>query len=98
MIQKIKEHILQSLDKAGVLRVSGGGNVVSSRPGSTFRRGGSAIIPESLNVNGHSLPLLSALIAAALAPNFAIRISEKALRTSQDKVRSPLGCVKGSWC
>lgn len=88
MIQKIKEHILQSLDKAGVLRVSGGGGVVPGRPGSNFRRGGHAIIPESLNVNGNSLPLLSALIAAAVAPNFAIRISEKALRTSQDKVSS----------
>ena len=87
MIQKIKEHILQSLDKAGVLRISAGGGAVSSQH--TFRRGGTALIPESLNVNGHSLPLLSALIAAAVAPNFAIRTSEKSLRTSQDKVRLP---------
>ena len=86
MIQKIKEHILQSLDKAGVLRISAGGVAVSAPPGRNFRRGGSALIPESLNVNGNSLPLLSALIAAAVAPNFAIKISEKALRTSQDKV------------
>lgn len=85
MIQKIKEHILQSLDKAGVLRISAGGEVADSRV--SFRRGGTAQIPESLNVNGDSLPLLSALIAAAVAPNFAIRTSEKTLRTSQDKVR-----------
>lgn len=84
MIQKIKEHILQSLDKAGVLRISAGGTAVGNQ--GTFRRGGSARIPESLNVNGDSLPLLSALIAAAVAPNFAIRTSEKSLRTSQDKV------------
>ncbi|KAK4698816.1 hypothetical protein P7C70_g7454, partial [Phenoliferia sp. Uapishka_3] len=83
MIQKIKEHILQSLDKAGVLRISAGGSAVPSHH--TFRRGGTALIPESLNVNGNSLPLLSALIAAAVAPNFAIRTSEKSLRTSQDK-------------
>lgn len=82
MIQKIKEHLLQSLDKAGVLRISAGG--ASSHV--SFRRGGTSLIPESLNVNGKSLPLLSALIAAAVAPNFAIRISEKSLRTSQDKV------------
>lgn len=63
---------------------------MSGRPGN-FRRGGTALIPESLNVNGNSLPLLSALIAAAVAPNFAIRTSEKSLRTSQDKVSSPLG-------
>lgn len=83
MIQKIKEHILSSLDKAGVLRVSGGGGADSQV---SFRRGGNTVIPESLNVNGDSLPLLSALIAAAVAPNFAIRTSEKSLRTSQDKV------------
>jgi hypothetical protein len=49
--------------------------------------GRQSIIPAHLNENGNSLPLLSALIAAALAPNFAIRISEKSLRTIQDKVR-----------
>lgn len=85
MIQKIKDHILQSLDKAGVLRISAGGSSSTNQP--MFRRGGTALIPESLNVNGQSLPLLSALIAAAVAPNFAIRTSEKSLRTSQDKVR-----------
>ena len=84
MIQKIKEHILQSLDKAGALRISAGGSADSQV---SFRRGGTSIIPESLNVNGESLPLLSALVAAAVAPNFAIRTSEKSLRTSQDKVR-----------
>ncbi|KAI5476262.1 hypothetical protein MNV49_007899 [Pseudohyphozyma bogoriensis] len=82
MIQKIKEHLLQSLDKAGVLRISAGGTAAPPLP---FRRGGTALIPESLNVNGNSLPLLSALIATAVAPNFAIRVSEKSLRTSQDK-------------
>lgn len=84
MIQKIKEHILQSLDKVGVLQISAGGTAVAST--TNFRRGGSSVIPDSLNVNGDSLPLLSALIAAAVAPNFAIRTSEKSLRTSQDKV------------
>lgn len=83
MIQKIKEHILQSLDKAGVLRISAGG--VTANNNVSFRRGGTAVIPDDLNVNGESLPLLSALIAAAVAPNFAIRTSEKSLRTSQDK-------------
>lgn len=86
MIQKIKEHILQSLDKAGVLRISAGGNAMDNTP-QGFRRGGLAAIPASLNVNGESLPLLSALIATAVAPNFAIRTSEKSFSTSQDKVR-----------
>lgn len=47
MIQKIKEHILQSLDKAGVLSVSAGGTAMRGQP--SFRRGGPSLIPESLN-------------------------------------------------
>ncbi|GAA6018320.1 hypothetical protein JCM10207_000804 [Rhodosporidiobolus poonsookiae] len=84
LIQKIKDHLLSSLDRAGVLQISGGGGAA---PPPFFRggRGRSIVIPPHLNENGHSLPLLSALIATAVAPNFAIRISEKSLRTSQDK-------------
>ncbi|KAK4048803.1 hypothetical protein OIV83_004569 [Microbotryomycetes sp. JL201] len=85
LIAKVREHILQSLDKAGVLSISGGRDAISARPGSTFRRNREATVPESLNVNGDSLPLLSALVATALAPNFAIRVSEKSLKTQQDK-------------
>ena len=83
-ISKIKDHILQSLDKAGVLNISAGGSGGAGM-GRNFRRAGTALIPPELNVNGESLPLLSALVAAAVAPNFAIRTSEKSLRTSQDK-------------
>ncbi|GAA5985608.1 hypothetical protein JCM11641_004989 [Rhodosporidiobolus odoratus] len=85
LIQKIKDHLVSSLDRAGVLQISGGGQQAPQpRFGGRFR-GRHAVIPPHLNENGHSLPLLSALIAAALAPNFAIRVSEKGLRTSQDK-------------
>ncbi|GAA5942994.1 uncharacterized protein JCM15063_006271 [Sporobolomyces koalae] len=83
LIQKIKEHLLSSLDRAGVLQISGGG---AQTPQPFFRgRRSQATIPAHLNQNGHSLPLLSALIATAVAPNFAIRVSEKSLRTIQDK-------------
>ncbi|GAA6039938.1 hypothetical protein JCM8097_002627, partial [Rhodosporidiobolus ruineniae] len=97
LIQKIKDHLVSSLDRAGVLQISGGGQQAAQHPHLPFAppgfrgggfgggRGRNAVIPAHLNENGHSLPLLSALIAAALAPNFAIRISEKSLRTSQDK-------------
>ncbi|KAM0792093.1 hypothetical protein ACM66B_004797 [Microbotryomycetes sp. NB124-2] len=85
LIAKVREHILQSLDKAGVLSISGGRDAIAARPGSTFRRHREAKVPASLNVNGDSLPLLSALVATALSPNFAIRVSEKSLRTQQDK-------------
>ncbi|GAA5900811.1 hypothetical protein JCM8208_004617 [Rhodotorula glutinis] len=85
LINKIKDHLLSSLDRAGVLQISAGG-AAQPAPFSRGRFGrGPIVIPPQLNENGNSLPLLSALIATAVAPNFAIRISEKALRTSQDK-------------
>ncbi|BGP51359.1 hypothetical protein JCM10450v2_007297 [Rhodotorula kratochvilovae] len=88
LINKIKDHLLSSLDRAGVLQISAGGAQAQAQP-MPFGRGrfarGPVVIPPQLNENGNSLPLLSALIATAVAPNFAIRISEKALRTSQDK-------------
>ncbi|GAA6001633.1 uncharacterized protein JCM10292_004968 [Rhodotorula paludigena] len=86
LIQKIKEHLVSSLDRAGVLQISAGGQAQPQPFGGRGRFArGPVVIPPQLNENGHSLPLLSALIATAVAPNFAIRISEKSLRTSQDK-------------
>lgn len=79
-IEQIKSSLLQSLDQAGVLAVSAGGGVQTSRFGRN------ASVPPELNTNGQSLPLLAALIAMASAPNFALRTSEKTCRTSQDKV------------
>ncbi|SCZ96644.1 BZ3500_MvSof-1268-A1-R1_Chr4-4g07510 [Microbotryum saponariae] len=85
LIQKIKQHLLQALDKAGVLELgtAGQGGGMNNR---FRRRGRNVTLPPSLNVNADSMPLLSSLIAAAAAPNFAIRTSEKTFRTSQDKV------------
>ncbi|ORY29332.1 hypothetical protein BCR39DRAFT_532387 [Naematelia encephala] len=75
-IRQIKTSLLQALYETGVIAVSVGAPHMSSR-----RRE----IPPALNENGNSLPLLAALIATASAPNFAIRISEKACRTAKDK-------------
>lgn len=77
-IKQVKGSLLQSLDQAGVIAVSAGGNV--GRIGRSFE------VPPALRENDNSLPLLAALIAMATAPNFAIRTSEKTCRTSQDKV------------
>lgn len=77
-IKQVKGSLLQSLDQAGVVAVSAGGNV--------RRIGRRTEVPRELNENGGSLPLLAALIAMASAPNFALRTSEKSCRTSQDKV------------
>ncbi|KAL1405978.1 hypothetical protein Q8F55_007661 [Vanrija albida] len=76
-IKQVKGSLLQSLDQAGVIAVSAGGNV--GRIGRGFE------VPPALRENDNSLPLLAALIAMATAPNFAIRTSEKTCRTSQDK-------------
>lgn len=78
-IKKVKGSLLQSLDQAGVIAISAGGSV-----GRIGRR--ATEVPPQLNEHNNSLPLLAALIAMASAPNFAIRTSEKACRTAQDKV------------
>ncbi|KAI0961567.1 hypothetical protein AcV7_000638 [Taiwanofungus camphoratus] len=83
MIQKIKEHIFQSLYAAGVIDVSAGGSV-SSQPGGPSR-GEAFTVPSQLDRHGDSLPLLAALIAIATQPKFAIRTGEKIYRTAEDK-------------
>lgn len=99
-IQQVKEHLFQSMDKAGILDVvlaastSASGDASQARrvpPTGPRGRGGprGRWIDEThpdLNTNSDSTPLLAALIALASTPNFAIRHSEKVYRTSQDKV------------
>ncbi|EKC98784.1 DEAH RNA helicase [Trichosporon asahii var. asahii CBS 8904] len=77
-IKQVKGSLLQSLEQAGIISVSAGGHVP--------RIGRRTEVPPQLRQHDHSLPLLAALIAMASAPNFAIRTSEKACRTSQDKM------------
>jgi HrpA-like RNA helicase len=84
-MQRVKEHLLESLDRTGVLRVSAGGSDLVLQ-----KNRGKPVIPESLNANGNSLALLTALIALALAPNFAIRASRQLFRTATDSVGSDL--------
>lgn len=79
-IQRLKGHLLQAMYHAGVIRVSAGG-VVSRAQSRDVE------VPPELNVNAGSLPLLASLIAIGTQPNYAIRISEKMLRTSHDRVR-----------
>ncbi|KAH8100720.1 P-loop containing nucleoside triphosphate hydrolase protein [Cristinia sonorae] len=81
MIQKVKGHILQSLYDAGIFNVAARGDVANWVP-----RRGDATVPPELNVNGESMPLLTALITIALQPKFAIRTGDKTLRTNQDKI------------
>jgi hypothetical protein len=76
-IKQVKTALLQSLDQAGVIAVSAGGSV--------GRLNRMRTVPRELNEHGGSLPLLAALISIASAPNFALRTSEKNLRTAKDK-------------
>lgn len=80
MVDRIKKHLLTSLQHAGVLNVSAGGRV------EPWGRGRAITVPPELNVNCGSQPLLAALIAIASQPKFAIRTSERAFRTQLDKV------------
>ncbi|KAH9937690.1 P-loop containing nucleoside triphosphate hydrolase protein [Fomitopsis serialis] len=80
MIQKIKDHLLQSLYTIGVIDLSAGGDV-SGR--TDMRRGG---VPPELNSNADSLPLLATLLAIASQPKFAIRTGERMYRQLRIRV------------
>jgi small subunit ribosomal protein S24e len=79
-IQSLKGHLLASLQRAGVLDVSAGGRALTQR---NFKE-----VPPELNVNAGSLPIMAGLVATGSQPNFAIRTSEKLLRTQTDRVSS----------
>ncbi|KAK0548088.1 hypothetical protein OC846_004607 [Tilletia horrida] len=97
-VQQVKEHLFQSMEKAGVIRAVLGESEVGQAQnsyGGYESRGGygtqygarkfEANSPE-LNENSDKPPLLAALIAMSNAPNFAIRTGGKSnYRTSQDK-------------
>jgi HrpA-like RNA helicase len=76
MIQQIKDQLLQSLYDAGVFNIF---------PGVTFDKK-RLVVPPELNLHHDSEPLLAGLIAIASQPNFAVKTSERAFRTAQDKV------------
>lgn len=94
-IQQVKEHLFQSMEKAGILDAILGKDAVGSegRPAGPRRGKGGApyrirrydsTLPD-LNSNSSSAPMLAALIALASVPNFAVRAKEHVYRTSQDK-------------
>ncbi|EHS64505.1 hypothetical protein PGT21_014362 [Puccinia graminis f. sp. tritici] len=78
-IAQVKTHLLASLRRAGVLAISGGGGQSDNH---YSRRND---IPPHLNKNSDSLPLAAALIAVAVAPNFAVRKSARVFATDKDR-------------
>lgn len=87
LIQRVRNHLLQALYRAGVVDVSAGGEAVieskRNRNGDDERR---LAVPDALNANKDSLPLLTALISIAAQPKFAIRKDKQSFRTATDKV------------
>jgi len=83
-IAQVKTHLLASLRRAGVLAISGGGESGDNRSHSHYYNRRNAI-PPHLNKNSDSLPLAAALIAVAVAPNFAVRKSAKLFATDKDR-------------
>ncbi|KAI1797890.1 P-loop containing nucleoside triphosphate hydrolase protein [Ganoderma leucocontextum] len=82
-IAKVKDHLLKALYDVGVVDISAGGRLPYIPPGARSRD--IPPVPNQLNENGDSLPLLAALIAIACQPKFAIRTSERTYRTAVDK-------------
>lgn len=78
----MKDALVESLDRAGVLALAAGGGRLELQR----NRDNKPILPASLNANGDNMPLLAALISAAVAPGFAVRKSRALLRTQQDTV------------
>lgn len=83
-IEKLRTSLIQSLDRAGVLSLAGGGDRLELQK----NRDGVPVLPYFLNTNGENLPLLAALISCATAPGFAVRKGPTLLRTPQDTVRA----------
>ncbi|KAF9270217.1 P-loop containing nucleoside triphosphate hydrolase protein [Marasmius fiardii PR-910] len=76
LIDKLKNQLLLSLHRSGIIGVSAGGELTSEKNR----------MPPELNENGGSIPLLQALIASSQQPKHAVRISDRILRTQQDKM------------
>ncbi|WFC99552.1 RNA helicase [Malassezia yamatoensis] len=79
-ILEVKQNLFQSLEKARVIDVIR--NTTSMPP--KYRRRLRETDPE-FNLHSESLPLMIALIAVATSPNFAVKATDKAYRTAQDK-------------
>ncbi|KAH8835766.1 P-loop containing nucleoside triphosphate hydrolase protein [Flagelloscypha sp. PMI_526] len=78
MAAKVKEQLLGTLNREGILKISGGGGVA------TVDDFGRATIPSALNANGDNLPLLASLVTLATQPRVAVRVGNQ-YRTPRDK-------------
>jgi hypothetical protein len=92
-MQQVQDQLALCLYRSGVLQISAGPTpVVLHR-----NRTGRILVPSLFNINGESLPLLTALMSSALAPNFAVRRTARLLRSPQDPVRQSVLVVDRPW-
>jgi small subunit ribosomal protein S24e len=94
LIQKVRYHLLQALYRAGVINISAGGEAVVEnrrrRDGDDEYDERRLVVPDALNTNKDSMPLLTALISIAAQPKFAIRKDKQSFRTATDKVSNSI--------
>jgi small subunit ribosomal protein S24e len=85
---------LQALYRAGVINISAGGEAVVEnrrrRDGDDEYDERRLVVPDALNTNKDSMPLLTALISIAAQPKFAIRKDKQSFRTATDKVSNSI--------
>lgn len=90
-IRQVKEHLYKSLESLKLTEfLTSDPALNKAKVGSQDKaknlRKGELVIPDYLNVNAHSKPMLAALIAMSCSPNFALRTGDRNHRTAAEKV------------
>ncbi|TIC01778.1 P-loop containing nucleoside triphosphate hydrolase protein [Wallemia mellicola] len=89
-IRQVKEHLYKSLESLKLTEfLTSDPALNKAKVGSQDKaknlRKGELVIPDYLNVNAHSKPMLAALIAMSCSPNFALRTGDRNHRTAAEK-------------
>ncbi|TIA95877.1 hypothetical protein E3P96_03739, partial [Wallemia ichthyophaga] len=87
-IRQVKEHLYKSLESLKLTDFMTADPALNkSKIGAEKLRArrGELIVPEYLNTNARSKPLLAALIAMSCSPNFALRTGDRNHRTAAEK-------------
>ncbi|TIA86953.1 hypothetical protein E3P99_03496 [Wallemia hederae] len=87
-IRQVKEHLYKSLESLKLTEFLTADPVLNKAKVTAEKaraRKGELLIPEYLNTNAHSKPMLAALIAMSCSPNFALRTGDRNHRTAAEK-------------
>lgn len=85
MMEQVKDQILQTMHRSGIL------SVLSDGRGAVLVQGydGQTLVPTEFNSNGESLPVLSAMIAIAVSPHFGLSTIGVGVHTGLKSVSIP---------